>query len=154
MDVYRTLHIKNPSYLLHVEKATVHFPIFKFSPLPAARVTFYKDVLDIMNQVKFIPKLYYAFTSYLQQGALAELCGINQPRQTETDCSKVNFVQDVDTFICFICLHGLRDTSELLQDQLNYVNNIFKAHHTKPTAYKNQCRTQPIIVLNPSTMQS
>ena len=30
------------------------------------------------------------------------------------------------------------ETSELLQDQLSYINHIFKSRHTKPSVFKNQ----------------
>jgi len=119
------------------EKETVHFPIFKSSPLLAARAIFYQIVLDIMNQVQFDgdngPNLYYTFTRCLRQEALTEWCGITQPRQTDVDPSPTNFSEDIDTFIR---LHDPRDTSEVLQDQLSYINHIFKPRHTKPSVLR------------------
>ena len=121
------------------EKETVHFPIFKSSPLLAARASFYQHGLDIMNQVQFDgdngPNLYYTFTRCLRQEALTKWHDITRPRQTDADRSPTNFAEDVDTFIR---LHDPRDTSELLQDQLNYINHIFKPRHTKPSIFKNQ----------------
>ena len=134
-----TTNKKIPHPFFPDENETVHFPIFKSSPLLAARVTFYQHVLDIMNQVQFDgdngPNLYYTFTRCLCQDALTEWYDIIQPRQTDGDRSTANFAEDVDTFIR---LHDPRDTSELLQDQLNYVNHIFKPRQTKPSVFKNQ----------------
>ncbi len=139
MDVYRILQIKNSSSLLPRRKGDGTFPIFKSSPLLAARATFYQHVLDIKNQVQFDgengPNLYYTFTRCLRQEALIEWYDIIQPLQTDDDRSPKNFGEDIDTFIH---LHDPRDTSELLQDQLNYINHIFKPRHTKPTVFKNQ----------------
>jgi len=86
-----------------------------------------------MNQVQFDgknrPARYYTFTRCLRQEALTEWYDIIQPRRTDDDRSPTNFGEDIDTFIR---LHDSRDTSELLQDQLNYINHIFKSRHTKP----------------------
>ena len=131
--------LKIPHPFFADEKETVHFPIFKSSPLLAARATFYQHVLDIMNQVQFDgengPNLYYTFTRCLRQEALTEWYDIIHPRQTDDDRSPANFGTDIDTFIR---LHDPRDTSELLQDQLSYINHIFKPRHTKPSVFKNQ----------------
>ena len=131
--------LKIPHPFFPDEKETVHFPIFKSSPLLAARATFYQHVLDIMIQVQFDgdngPNLYYTFTRCLRQEALTEWYDITRPRQNDADRSPTNFSEDVDTFIR---LHDPRDTSELLQDQLNYINHIFKPRHTKPSVFKNQ----------------
>ena len=129
--------LKIPHPFFADEKETVHFPIFKSSPLLAARATFYQHVLDIMNQVQFDGEngqnLYYTFTHCLRQEALTEWYDIIRPRQTDDDRSPANFGEDIDTFIR---LHDPRDTSELLQDQLNYINHNFKPRHTKPSVLR------------------
>jgi len=129
--------LKIPHPFFPDEKETVHFPIFKSSPLLAARATFHQPVLDIMNQFDGDNRsnLYYTFTRCLRQEALTEWYDIIQPRQTDAGRSTANFAEDVDTFIR---LHDPQDTSELLQDQLNYVNHIFKPPQTKPSVFKNQ----------------
>ncbi len=89
-----------------------------------------------MTQLQFDgengPNLYYTFTRCLREEALTEWYDIIQPRQTDDDCSPTNVGEDIDTFIR---LHDSRDTSKLLQDQLNH---IFKSRHTKPSVFKNQ----------------
>ena len=68
--------LKIPHPFFPDEKETVHFPIFKSSPLLAVRAAFYQHVLDIMNQVQFDgengPNLYYTFTRCLRQEAVTE----------------------------------------------------------------------------------
>jgi len=106
-----------------------------------------------MNQGQFDgdngPNLYYTFTRCLRQEALTEWYDIIQPHQTDADRSTANFAEEIDAFIR---LYEPRDTSELLQDQLNYVNHIFKPRQTKPSVFKNQLvRLNSQILVIPDT---
>ena len=131
--------LKIPHPHIADEKETVEFPILSSPDATFSdRALFYKQVLDIQEQVQFDgndgPNLYYTFTRCLRGEPLSEWQDLMDDRgTTAANRSPANYSDDIDSFIR---RHETRDNEELLQAQLNYMNHLVKPRKMQPTKFK------------------
>lgn len=130
--------LKIPHPYFADEKETVEFPILSSPDSSFSdRALFYKQVLDIQEQVNFSgtdgPNLYYTFTRCLRGEPLSEWQDILDDRGDANNRTPANYAIDIDTFIR---RHETRDNEELLQSQLNYMNHLVKPRKLQPSKFK------------------
>ena len=131
--------MKIPHPHLKDQKESVYFPVLSSNNATFSdRAIFYKQVLDLQEQVKFDgndgPMLYYTLSRCLRNESLSEWKDIVEDQGAVTNFTPENFSKDVDKFIR---QNETRDNEELLQAQLNYMNHLTKPRSMKPSKFKN-----------------
>ena len=133
---YYSMKIPHPH--LEDQKESVYFPVLSSANATFSdRAMFYKQVLDLQDQVQFDgddgPMLYYTLSRCLRGEPLSEWKDIVEDRGDVANQTPDNFSEDVDTFVR---QNETRDNEELLQAQLNYMNHLTKPRNMKPSKFK------------------